>query len=224
MYSTTARCGHCQRLLPMWDVLSNKYNSDAIKVIHIAKVDCTQDTPLCSDENVLHYPTIKIYIGKLVKRFTGKRSVQSFAEFIKISLNNPQVDDDEISLKQIGSELTGVQLKKVISTFKIAFIKFYAPWCSHCKVLAPTWKELMEHYKHDKNVFIGSVNCVTHIETCRAEQVKSYPTMTIYTGSKEIQNYQGERNLESLKTFVDSIKASTLKQNDQTADKSHEEL
>ena len=49
------RCGHCKRMISTWSMLAQKHN--AKKKFLIAKVDCTTETELCSENDILGYPT-----------------------------------------------------------------------------------------------------------------------------------------------------------------------
>jgi protein disulfide-isomerase len=70
----------------------------------------------------------------------------------------------------ISVNLNGEQLKEISADKVPWFIKFYAPWCGHCKNLAPTWIEMAAQLKGQVNV--GEVDCValpgllTKIHSC----------------------------------------------------------
>ena len=86
-------------------------------------------------------------------------------------------------------------------------IKFYAPWCGHCKRLAPTWNELATTLAAEgSDAHIAKIDCTVHRETCTKMEVKGYPTLLGFkdgavSASASIK-YPGGRDLASLKSWV----------------------
>ena len=60
------------------------------------------------------------------------------------------------------------------------FIKFYAPWCGHCKKLAPTWEEVATELKGKVN--IAKVDVTTNKELGNQFDIKSFPTLLFFKG------------------------------------------
>eukprot|EP01060_Flectonema_neradi_P019587 TRINITY_DN267_c0_g1_i1.p1 TRINITY_DN267_c0_g1~~TRINITY_DN267_c0_g1_i1.p1 ORF type:complete len:192 (+),score=50.45 TRINITY_DN267_c0_g1_i1:57-632(+) len=91
----------------------------------------------------------------------------------------------------------------VFKSGKNAIVKFYAPWCGHCKRMAPAWDQLGSEYE-GSNVIIGDVDATIHGDLASKYGVSGYPTLKVFTQEKgtEPEDYSGGRSFEDLDAFV----------------------
>ena len=105
----------------------------------------------------------------------------------------------------------------VLKAGKPALVEFFAPWCGHCKKLAPVWEDLAQALAFaDDKISIAKVDADEHKELGRRFGVQGFPTLKWFDGkSDKPVDYNGGRDLESLMAFVDEktgIKVKTKKQ------------
>lgn len=101
--------------------------------------------------------------------------------------------------------LTDTSFKEMIGKDKDALVAFTAPWCGHCKSLAPTWEKVAQDFATEDGVLIAKVDCEAPNAKSTAEQagVKSYPTIHYYPkGSTEAIAYSGGRTEADLISFM----------------------
>ncbi|GMH89640.1 hypothetical protein TrVE_jg9234 [Triparma verrucosa] len=86
---------------------------------------------------------------------------------------------------------------------KTIFVKFYAPWCGHCKKLKPDWDKLMDAFDGHKTALIADVDCTAEGKPlCEANGVQGFPTLK-WGDPASLEAYEGARSYDALKKFSD---------------------
>jgi len=98
--------------------------------------------------------------------------------------------------------LVGKNFKEVTSSGKDVLVEFYAPWCGHCKQLAPIWDKLGEHYKDSETILVAKMDSTAN----EVEDVKiqSFPTIKFFSKDGETVDYKGGRTFDDFVKFLDS--------------------
>ncbi|EPY52658.1 protein disulfide isomerase [Schizosaccharomyces cryophilus OY26] len=90
----------------------------------------------------------------------------------------------------------------VMDSTKDVLVEFYAPWCGHCKNLAPTYESLAEEYANNKNVVIAKVDAT---ENDLNVSISGFPTIMLFKANDKENPlfYEGSRSLEDMSSFID---------------------
>lgn len=78
----------------------------------------------------------------------------------------------------------------------LVLAEFYAPWCGHCKALAPKYEEAATELK-SKDIALVKVDCTAEEDLCRDYEVDGYPTLKVFRGPNDPKPYGGARQADS---------------------------
>ena len=78
----------------------------------------------------------------------------------------------------------------------LVLAEFFAPWCGHCKALAPEYESAATALK-EKNIALVKVDCTEEVELCKDQGVEGYPTVKVFRGPDNVAPYTGARKSDA---------------------------
>jgi len=194
-------CGHCKKLAPEYERLGASFKK--AKSVLIAKVDCDEHKSVCSKYGVSGYPTIQWFPkGSLEpKKYEGQRTVEALAEFVNTE------GGTNVKLATIPSSVVVLTPETfdsvVLDETKDVLVEFYAPWCGHCKSLAPIYEKVASVFKLDEGVVIANLDADKHRDLAEKYGVTGFPTLKFFPkGNKAGEDYDGGRDLGDFVKFI----------------------
>ncbi|KAG6444841.1 protein disulfide-isomerase TMX3 [Manduca sexta] len=76
------------------------------------------------------------------------------------------------------------------------FVKFYAPWCAHCKRLEPVWAHVAQSL-YNTPIKVAKVDCTRFPAVATYFNIRAYPTIIFIKGTFQ-HEYKGERAKEDM--------------------------
>lgn len=132
-------------------------------------------------------------------------SLRQFVDDFKNKKLTPFLKSEEIPAD--NSEALKVIVGKNFQTAVVdsdddVLIEFYAPWCGHCKKLAPIWEQVANDLKDVPNLVIAKFDAT--VNEVDGLEIRGYPTLKFYPKGNKANpvDFNGGREVEDIKKWL----------------------
>ncbi|KAJ2845975.1 hypothetical protein IWW36_004563, partial [Coemansia brasiliensis] len=197
-------CGHCKNMAEDYEKLAAGYaHTDDVV---IAEVNADEHRDLGNKFSVQGFPTLKFFAkgGDVAKPedYSGGRDLDSLTSFVR------EKTSVAARIKKPVSHVVELDYEKFKEVAhdesKFVLVEFFAPWCGHCKRLAPVYAQLSEIFQNDDNVVIANYDANEDAKIKDEYSIQGFPTLIAFPAGKDAEKieYEDDRSLEALVAFV----------------------
>lgn len=98
------------------------------------------------------------------------------------------------------ASLTSSSFPTYMSNNPFTMVEFFAPWCGHCKKLAPEYEKVAEQFAGRAG--FAAVDATEEKQLARIYNIKGYPSLRWFFRGREITEYEGPRTADGIGSWV----------------------